>query len=401
MADSDPNSPSQPGMRDMLRMMGAAGIDDDRGLGIGHTVIDTRLESTFDIIRQTTLRANTPNIFGPSDGVKALVLRSEDAPLLPWGRPAENMQARCRIIDNYHSEILPDPDSIDGQNPLDNAIISSMPVFRYSAMDQAGVLPPGTIIRGIFDAGSLRAGSVAGILMPPGGSFMAMGGSGSMGPMGGNMSMFRMMGGSGGPYTKGVDMYDYKQRLVPKDLEGCQRFDETKCRPKTGVLNEEIVVSTVVPNAYGGYARLKVSVLKKLEKAYLNLQAQGINLSVGDTLRSFEGQRKAYMTKGQPGQEKWDSRKKRPKVAHPCSGFHTEGQAVDIDQKHKADILAHGPIYQALWDVGLQRINWEFWHWSVGETSRKPRDKVFAAGCRSSPADTFTGTPAATPSAPG
>ena len=383
----------QSGFRQILRQIGAAGIDDNRGLDIGKRLVDTRLETTFDILRQSTLDVNTPAIFGRSDTVKAIVLRSEAAPFSPFGMMSENMTARARVIDNYHSELIMDPKGVNGLDPLDLALINAFPAFRYSAMDEAGVIPPGSIIRATFDAGSLNKGVVQAILMPPGGDFVAMGGSGSMGPMGGGMGAFRMMG-AGGPYTKGVDMYDYKKRLVPATREGCEKAG---FKAQKNILNEEIVTSTIVPNYKGNFScKLKASVMKKLEKAYLSLQAQGIALSIGDTLRSFEGQRKAYMTKGQPGQKKWDARKKRPMVAHPCSGYHPTGQAVDVDQKHKADILAHGPIYQALWDAGLQRINWEFWHWSVGETSRKPRDNVFAAGCRSSPADTFTGTPAPT-----
>lgn len=372
----------QSGFRQILRQIGAAGIDDNRGLDIGERVIDTRFESTFDIMRQSVLDVNTPAIFGRSDTVKAIVLRSENAPFSPFGMMSENMLVRARVIDNYHSELLMDPVGVEGLNPLDVALVSSFPAFRYSAMDEAGVIPPGSVIRATFDAGSLSKGVVQAILMPPGGDFVAMGGSGSMGPMGGGMGAFRMMGGAGGPYTKGVDMYDYKKRLVPTTREGCEKAG---FKAQKNILNEEIVTSTIVPNYKGNFScKLKVSVMKKLEKAYLSLQAQGIDLSVGDTLRSFEGQRKAYMTKGQPGQ------KKAKMVAHPCSGYHPTGQAVDVNQSHRVDLLAHGPIYQALWDSGLQRINWEYWHWSVGETSRKPRDNVFKAGCKSSPADTFT-----------
>jgi len=196
----------------------------------------------------------------------------------------------------------------------------------------------------------------------------------------------------------------------------------------------------------------------------------------GDSGRTFAGQRKAYLVKGVPGPAtkvirpgKFDSRgrqlyscpgpgckwgrKKKSKhwrydpatwgtgkekalkgegtystkkdyhgralfpgessVAHPCNGFHTEGQAVDLNQGQiKADVLAHGPIYQGLYDAGMRRLFREFWHWGVGPTNpgktgppkttlKAPylnkeirnhhRDHVFAA-TGVSPGDTFRST---------
>lgn len=198
---------------------------------------------------------------------------------------------------------------------------------------------------------------------------------------------------SGAPYSSGGrnsssvdDQLDHRGRLVPATPEGCGDSRTGMAAPQ-GVLNEQIVKSAIVPNAYGGYIRGKESFVRKVETAYLSLQRQGIELIIGDSYRSYQVQKNAYMTKGQPGQSKAGD------IAHPCKGYHTQGQAIDLAQNaaQKADLLAHGPIYQALYDAGLRRISNEFWHWSVGETNHD-RDKVFARNrSGTSPADTFTG----------
>jgi len=155
----------------------------------------------------------------------------------------------------------------------------------------------------------------------------------------------------------------------------------------SGILDEEIVVSTIVPDAYGGHIRGKESFIRMVEVAYQNLVNQGIYISIGDSWRSYDFQKSAYLTKGQPGQEKAGL------IAHPCKGYHVQGQAIDIEQTvaQRDDILAHGPIYQAFYDAGLRRISNEYWHWSVGETQH-PRNKMFARSrSGKSPADTFVG----------
>ena len=183
----------------------------------------------------------------------------------------------------------------------------------------------------------------------------------------------------------GEDQTDHKGNLVPGDAGGCSDSRTGQPAPR-GILDEPIITSTIVPNAYGGFIKGKESFIRKVEAAYQSLQTQGIEISIGDSYRSYETQKKAYMEKGQPGQEKAGD------IAHPCKGYHTHGQAIDIAQTNtqKSDLLSHGPIYQALYDAGLRRIGNEFWHWSVGETTHT-RDKIFAANTSgTSPADTFT-----------
>tara|TARA_B100000029_G_scaffold311698_1_gene304170 strand:- start:35148 stop:36314 length:1167 start_codon:yes stop_codon:yes gene_type:complete len=181
------------------------------------------------------------------------------------------------------------------------------------------------------------------------------------------------------------DQIDSRGRLVPATAEGCSD-SRTGMNPPQGILNEPIVKSAIVPNAYGGYIRGKESFVRKVETAYLDLQRQGIELIIGDSYRSYQVQKQAYMTKGQPGQVKAGD------LAHPCKGYHTHGQALDIAQNptQRADILAHGPIYQALYDAGLRRISNEYWHWSVGETDHTRNHRFGANRSGTSPADTFT-----------
>lgn len=233
-----------------------------------------------------------------------------------------------------------------------------------------------------------------------------------------------------GPLAPG-DMQDYRGKLVPGTIEGCADTARTGYKPKGNILDEEIITSTIVPLwtdsskkwkeenpgagpvRKRGFIKGKKSFIRRVEKAYTELKQAGYTVKsdhpeigkepfiVGDAYRSFETQRRAYMQKGQPGQVKWDPRTQRSKVAHPCRGYHTEGQAIDLwgGAGTREDILAHGVLYNKLYDVGLRRINREFWHWSVGEadghradgTGGHPRNKIFAAGVQGSPADTYKG----------
>tara|TARA_R110000782_G_scaffold110211_1_gene199456 strand:+ start:25503 stop:26735 length:1233 start_codon:yes stop_codon:yes gene_type:complete len=207
----------------------------------------------------------------------------------------------------------------------------------------------------------------------------------------------------------GNDTRDHLGRLVPGSIEGCADATATGFKVKKNILDEPIVTSEIVPNAYGGFIKGKTSFVKRVEVAFLDLKSQGITLSIGDSLRSYETQRSAYMNKGQPGQPKFDTLTNRSRVAHPCAGYHTEGQAMDIEQTiaQRTDILAHGPIYQALYNAGLRRINREFWHWSLGEAhghsntgaGGHSRNNVFKQGVGTSPPDTFRpGSPEEDPS---
>lgn len=143
-----------------------------------------------------------------------------------------------------------------------------------------------------------------------------------------------------------------------------------KCSAIKGDLKESIVTSKI-QNAYStvkspNYVKGKQSFISKLEKAYDALVKQGIELNIGDSLRSYDVQKSAYIK----NEEARQSNSKLPYKAHPCQGYHVRGQALDLNQtaEQKKDIQSHGKIYKALYDAGLRRINNEWWHWSVGET---------------------------------
>ena len=187
---------------------------------------------------------------------------------------------------------------------------------------------------------------------------------------------------------------------VPDSIEACPQ-------PKN-ILNEDVVRSTSVKNTYGSFIKGKVSFIRKLDAAFASLKAQGYiigpesdgktNAPVGDSFRSFDGQRKGHINilnarklwkEGKPWSKNHKVKtpdgpsgsQKPPWVADPCKGYHTHGQAIDLYQgatyrkngastKFKDDIIAHGPLYSALYDAGVRRIGNEWWHWGVGEVSR-------------------------------
>jgi len=164
-----------------------------------------------------------------------------------------------------------------------------------------------------------------------------------------------------------------------------------QCPPLPNVLPGAIVKSSWVPDAYGHKIQGKAEFVRAVENAYLALKSLGISLSIGDTYRSFEFQKKAresYLValENYKAGKSWvkngktyPASKKPANVAEPCSGYHVRGQAMDIEQSsfNRKDIRNHGPIYQALYNAGLRRISGEWWHWSIGETEH-PRDKRFS-----------------------
>ena len=173
----------------------------------------------------------------------------------------------------------------------------------------------------------------------------------------------------------------YDSNNIPSSMEGCARLGN--------VLNEEIIKSTIVKNAYGGFIKGKVTFIRAVERAYSNLQSQGIQLSIGDTYRSYESQKNAYLTfldnmqKHNSGQDwikngkTYPAAKKPANTAHPCEGYHVRGQAMDIEQSasQRKDIQSHGKIYNALYDAGLRRIGGEWWHWGIGEADHAKNKK--------------------------
>jgi hypothetical protein len=344
---------------------------------------DPRLEDTFDILAGSARKSLGTKIFGKNDDIVGIVLRIADpqaqglkgtkAPsqvniqlLRALGLAAPTvLGARIMVYKTKHTRIQRVPHTYD-ETPDDQRRISAHPLFYYNPAFFP--LMPGSLITGRFDVGTYQTGVITGLseegtyVLPPADPNDPLKKRNFSGPLG------------------TFPRRDWKGRMVPVSVENCPDMAN-----KRGLLNEPIISSGVSLNAYGGFVSGKESFIRKVDVAYQELKAQGISLSIGDSYRSFQTQRKAYLTKGQPGQSK------AKLVAHPCNGYHVVGQAIDIEQSsaQKADILAHGPIYQALYSAGLRRIRNEWWHWSLGESDH-PRDKVFAYANRRSPADTFT-----------
>jgi len=143
------------------------------------------------------------------------------------------------------------------------------------------------------------------------------------------------------------------------------------CKALPGEIKGSIVKSKI-QNAYStvknpNYVKGKKELVDKLEKAYDVLLKQGIKLDIGDSARSYDVQRQAYIT----NEAARKSNPKLPYKAHPCQGYHVAGQAFDLNQtsSQDKDIKSHGKIYKALYDAGLRRIANEWWHWGIGEAS--------------------------------
>jgi hypothetical protein len=364
--------------------------------------VDTRFESSLDIQSRLSIKALENNAYaGNKVEVEGIVLRVGPLPgadlasqfynegdyfrrvtaenkILGLDNPPPLSSARVKILPRKGEHASPtdiyyDPYTYDA-NDEDKYLISQFPLFFYKSNL---TIEPGVKVRALYDYGTFSSGMILERL-PDEIINLATGSADNP------LAKKNFNSKSNAGYTG--DQVDSRGRLVPATAAGCSD-SRTGMAPPQGILNEPIVRSEIVPNAYGGYIRGKESFVRKVETAYLSMQTQGIDLIIGDTYRPYQVQKDAYMTKGQPGQSKAGD------IAHPCKGYHTQGQALDIAQNsaQKADILAHGPIYQALYAAGLRRISNEYWHWSVGETDHG-RDKVFARNrSGTSPADTFTG----------
>ena len=107
--------------------------------------------------------------------------------------------------------------------------------------------------------------------------------------------------------------------------------------------------------------------------AYNVLLKQGIKLDIGDSYRDFSIQKTAYIQ----NEAARSAGKTVSNKAHPCEGYHVQGQAIDLNQTATQlnDIISHGKIYKALYDAGLRRIPNEWWHWSIGEATHDINQK--------------------------
>ena len=121
----------------------------------------------------------------------------------------------------------------------------------------------------------------------------------------------------------------------------------------------EDVADTWIPSVYWNNVKLAPTVWNMLAQAYNELKAQGIDLQIWDSYRSYETQAKAYEEdQAKPANErKW--------VAKPWSSYHEIWQAFDIAQSQMNDKT----IQQALYNAGFTRPvaseprHWSYWEW--------------------------------------
>lgn len=123
-------------------------------------VIDDRLEDTFSLIRK---KLTSPgSAFGTSDSVTAMVLRRDAATESPIPTMPDDdaIVAKVMILNDFHTSLLPFPNSLDETDLDSQIIINSYPTFRVSnPLIQSGVVA-GAIVQGTFDAGSLSSGEI-------------------------------------------------------------------------------------------------------------------------------------------------------------------------------------------------------------------------------------------------
>jgi len=154
-------------------LLARAGQDRAMGpdIGTGAMRMDTRFESTFQIVRNFAVNQYVPNIFGNSDTVEAVVLRSEPdpstSPATGGALMGAGLIARCRVTSGQHTTLLPDPETLNPTDARSQALISAFPAFRYSAPGIMGMIPPGTVVSVTFDPGSLQGGVLNLPMAPP------------------------------------------------------------------------------------------------------------------------------------------------------------------------------------------------------------------------------------------
>jgi len=124
----------------------------------------------------------------------------------------------------------------------------------------------------------------------------------------------------------------------------------------------ETPIETNIISSYWNPVKLAPTVAEMLNNAQQNLNNVWIKLSIWDSLRSYETQKKAY-EKDQAlpeWQRKW--------VANPdvwMGSFHTKWQAFDLNQWDKN--MKDPRVWNELRNAGFVQHPWEWWHWSYWE----------------------------------
>ncbi len=183
---ANPGAPSAPGSDNP-----AAGVDtfnsleelailyaDQASSGHHHTFesyIDTRFESTLNIVSRGVLKAFETERLGTADAVLGVVLNHNALPSTPansgFGGNVSNgllsamgmvrsepvAAARVMVIGTAHTEILPVPTTY-GATAEDKDLISFYPLFYYSP--SAFPIVPGSFVKCKFDVGTYQEGVV-------------------------------------------------------------------------------------------------------------------------------------------------------------------------------------------------------------------------------------------------
>jgi len=128
---------------------------------IPSALIDTRFESSFDVIRRTILNAATPSAFGNADSVVGIVLRLDPAiQSTSDSLPDDDAQiAKLMIMDNFHTTLLPIPRTVDPRDSHAQSLIDVYPEFFYDK-SLNGKIVTGALVSATFSAGSLDVGRI-------------------------------------------------------------------------------------------------------------------------------------------------------------------------------------------------------------------------------------------------
>jgi len=126
---------------------------------VAQKVYDPRFTNTLEVIRQTTLKSMDGKAFGDSDSVTAIVLRLDRQPIGTTAPRDDGYVAKCMVLDNYHTALLPIPDSVSEVDRASQIKIDAFPEFKFTREINSQV-QVGAIVGVTFDAGSLTTGRI-------------------------------------------------------------------------------------------------------------------------------------------------------------------------------------------------------------------------------------------------
>jgi hypothetical protein len=144
--------------------------------------VDTRFETTFDVLSRSALKSFEVDVLGDGAGVYGVVLNpnvsdrgneggfsvlaNKFVAALGMVRPSPIAMAKVMIIGSMHTDLLEIPDTY-GDTPEDKNIIDLYPDFYYAPMSFP--LIPGSFVWCKFDKGTYQSGVITNMdtTMPP------------------------------------------------------------------------------------------------------------------------------------------------------------------------------------------------------------------------------------------